>query len=336
MGLESVLSDLEGAGYEVEPPLIIPACAVNAPHRRDRIWVIAHTSRPGREEQQPTAFSNNEKYFTGSDFERLTTTEWITKRRLCGTHDGLPQGLDKDLNRQRTKTHGMMGDTSAKKENYHAEEDDSGRNETLRILRERIEAKNIQWKAGGSNEVLIQEILREALFWWDDDKKGRLQNNTPSTSQEVLERFLRGLQYQQRPSGASYRWERNEQQECEYSDVVFILSLEITLEEWAHHTEKTIGMQNLWRACEEIGYVPKTLSEVQALWRSMPYEEKRWCVICAGTGDRFLNLWPGVHPVTDEKVSSRVARLKALGNAVVPQILELIGLAILEHICNRR
>lgn len=39
--LEQVCLDLESEGYEVQP-LIIPAVAVNAPHRRDRIWFIAH------------------------------------------------------------------------------------------------------------------------------------------------------------------------------------------------------------------------------------------------------------------------------------------------------
>ncbi len=41
MVLETVCSDLEREGYEVQP-LIIPAVAVGAPHRRDRIWFVAH------------------------------------------------------------------------------------------------------------------------------------------------------------------------------------------------------------------------------------------------------------------------------------------------------
>lgn len=41
--LEQVCSDLEDEGYEVWP-LVIPAVAVNAPHRRDRIWIIAHAN----------------------------------------------------------------------------------------------------------------------------------------------------------------------------------------------------------------------------------------------------------------------------------------------------
>ena len=38
---EQVCLDLEAAGYEVQP-VIIPAVAVNAPHRRDRVWFVAH------------------------------------------------------------------------------------------------------------------------------------------------------------------------------------------------------------------------------------------------------------------------------------------------------
>nr|DAX81334.1 MAG TPA: Cytosine specific methyltransferase [Caudoviricetes sp.] len=45
MVLEQVCADLESEGYEVQP-FIIPACAVNAPHRRDRVWIIANCANP--------------------------------------------------------------------------------------------------------------------------------------------------------------------------------------------------------------------------------------------------------------------------------------------------
>ena len=35
--------DLENEGYKVQP-CILPACAVNAPHRRDRVWFVAHSN----------------------------------------------------------------------------------------------------------------------------------------------------------------------------------------------------------------------------------------------------------------------------------------------------
>ena len=37
-----VQTDLENEGYEIFP-VILPACAINAPHRRDRVWFIAYS-----------------------------------------------------------------------------------------------------------------------------------------------------------------------------------------------------------------------------------------------------------------------------------------------------
>jgi DNA (cytosine-5)-methyltransferase 1 len=45
---DEVQADLEAEGYEVLP-FLLPACAVNAPHRRDRIWFVAHNKINGRE-----------------------------------------------------------------------------------------------------------------------------------------------------------------------------------------------------------------------------------------------------------------------------------------------
>ena len=45
---ERVCTDLEAAGYEVQP-IIIPAVAVGAPHRRDRVWFVAHKLGEGLE-----------------------------------------------------------------------------------------------------------------------------------------------------------------------------------------------------------------------------------------------------------------------------------------------
>jgi DNA (cytosine-5)-methyltransferase 1 len=42
-----VLADLEGEAYTCQP-FIIPACAVDAPHRRDRVWIVAYSEHDGR------------------------------------------------------------------------------------------------------------------------------------------------------------------------------------------------------------------------------------------------------------------------------------------------
>jgi len=43
MGLQRSLSDLESLGYEAAA-FVVPACAVDAPHRRDRVWIVANAN----------------------------------------------------------------------------------------------------------------------------------------------------------------------------------------------------------------------------------------------------------------------------------------------------
>ncbi|TXH55151.1 MAG: DNA cytosine methyltransferase, partial [Desulfurellales bacterium] len=43
--LDGVFADLEGIGYACGAA-VVPACAVDAPHRRDRLWFVAHANEP--------------------------------------------------------------------------------------------------------------------------------------------------------------------------------------------------------------------------------------------------------------------------------------------------
>jgi DNA (cytosine-5)-methyltransferase 1 len=46
MVFDEVQADLEAEGYEVLP-FLVPACAKDAPHRRDRIWFVAYRNGTG-------------------------------------------------------------------------------------------------------------------------------------------------------------------------------------------------------------------------------------------------------------------------------------------------
>jgi DNA (cytosine-5)-methyltransferase 1 len=64
-----VQTDLEAAGYEVWP-YVLPAVSVNAPHRRDRVWFVAHrsgSSRKGELQQR-----QKQREFRGCDSEKIT------------------------------------------------------------------------------------------------------------------------------------------------------------------------------------------------------------------------------------------------------------------------
>ena len=49
--VEKICEDIEREGYSVQP-IVIPACAVGAPHRRDRVWFVAHRADAGAEAVQ--------------------------------------------------------------------------------------------------------------------------------------------------------------------------------------------------------------------------------------------------------------------------------------------
>lgn len=51
-GLGRVLGDLAALGYDAEWHCI-PACAVGAPHRRDRVWIVGFANKPGLERREP-------------------------------------------------------------------------------------------------------------------------------------------------------------------------------------------------------------------------------------------------------------------------------------------
>lgn len=44
--IDRICEDLEQAGYSVQP-LVIPACSIGAPHKRDRVWFVARLDETG-------------------------------------------------------------------------------------------------------------------------------------------------------------------------------------------------------------------------------------------------------------------------------------------------
>ena len=120
---EQVCADLEAGGYEVQP-FIIPAVAVGAPHRRDRVWFVAHAkgqqsqngnvqrrhtepeqeavdatnsgnTRSQRPWQRPGAGYGRQPNRDGRNQGHDWGKDWLTlATELCSVDDGLPVKLD--------------------------------------------------------------------------------------------------------------------------------------------------------------------------------------------------------------------------------------------------
>lgn len=118
--IETICRDLEREGYAVQP-LLIPACAVGAPHRRDRIWFIArlvthpnrdrYTScgtscRTEKERCERAAVSGQRggrcEWFNGLDgFSRIAADPY-GKRQIYGNDQG-PERWEKPDERFKTQ-----------------------------------------------------------------------------------------------------------------------------------------------------------------------------------------------------------------------------------------
>ncbi len=99
MELDNVLSDLEGIGYATRA-FVIPACAVDARHRRDRVWIVCNTTSPrlpngasvslgGRGELQPKSQRSGCEAGNGSG-----PAIWFPEPDVGRVVDGLSLELD--------------------------------------------------------------------------------------------------------------------------------------------------------------------------------------------------------------------------------------------------
>lgn len=95
---EEVCVDLEGQGYEVQP-ILLPACAVGAPHRRDRIWFVAKNTLCSRrlhgesfEErneiwEQRNVSAGDSEWICGESDERIATNSNSIRQHECECHN---------------------------------------------------------------------------------------------------------------------------------------------------------------------------------------------------------------------------------------------------------
>ena len=81
--LDEICSQLENIGYEVQP-VIIPACAKNAPHRRDRVWIIANSKGSRCERGRSVKMGERGKMANGTEREDSINPNSIGTRRARG------------------------------------------------------------------------------------------------------------------------------------------------------------------------------------------------------------------------------------------------------------
>ena len=101
LALDQVLADLEGEGYRTQA-FIVPACAVDAPHRRDRVAIIAHRDSDGRGR---AGRSSEERRDDDAEYHDLSAyQEEIPGRGIDAGIGGMDDGLRAEVYRAAADT----------------------------------------------------------------------------------------------------------------------------------------------------------------------------------------------------------------------------------------
>ena len=323
-GLDTVLRSLAEIGYDAEWHCI-PASAVGAPHRRDRVWIVAYPQCDGlsaatltrspaeaiREEQArqdnsfdiagasglPTA-QTDVAYPHGSGLEGCQETgnfsrcwaqinEQLARCRESHNYWSAEPGVGGRFDGFSDWLDGFDMTNAHELLLAYVKNQVARPSEILRTLRDCVDTKILQWKIGGSVSLSEKEVLLAYLR----QLQKRITNETwlQLAGEEVSEATMRSLRASHQSSCTSHRSKQSEQHEGKCADTLYELSFIL-----ARHSEKA--------------------------WVEYCRENAITCGYDTGIA-RVAN-----------GVSGRVDRIKQLGNAVVPQIPQIIGSAILS--CN--
>lgn len=152
MALDTVQADLENKGYSTRS-VIIPACSKNAPHRRDRVWIIANNRGERGERSIINQVQGKRKVQGGKNgggTKSIGELSTIHSPRLCGAGDGIPKALDIGGLIRYIKKNDITEKTDGQKNKSDVEKKstESSTCYQLRILRKYIESTKASRRLG--------------------------------------------------------------------------------------------------------------------------------------------------------------------------------------------
>jgi len=288
---ETVCTDLESEGYEVQP-FIIPAAGVGAPHRRERVWIIAVRSDVANTfcDDEGREISRGDEETRGIQEEHRT--EHSTTRKSSRTSEvrNGDDGYENMENTRRTlRSRGELGaadEDETRKENADQFERSSGTSESNVADTERkgLEGLNQQSTTIGGQDT--------GTYTRNESSRGSQSRDVADT--ESIESNVGGLEQRQR--------ERSRQGEVGGAS----------------------GSTNVADTNPE-----RLQGSEQSKTHTGETETQFSTTQSSKAAGNFWLVEPNVGRVA-HGISGRVHRLKGLGNSIVPQIAEEIGKALIK------
>lgn len=318
LGMATVLGDLAALGYDAIWDCI-PAAAVGAPHIRDRVWIVAYpdseSEHAGAINGEMARISSALAYAAGARYEPWQSSESGTVRhearrpqseRLGGDVADAPCGGWFEGNSDTGRRSGQRGEGSPERDRSS----DGDRGWSTEPDVGRVAARlSPELDGGRVNDEAGMECTEGGATVGVPGRQGvramRVNGSSAATPSRLHETDggrdpLSGLSCEGR-SGSG-----NAQNKTAEGLQGLRQGVHAKPQQEAQHLQRRVSF----------GHWPHERDEALGIWEKEPDE-----------------------PRVAKGVKDRVARLRSLGNAVVPQIPELIGKAILEaseHGQNRR
>jgi DNA-cytosine methyltransferase len=332
MVFETVCTDLEGEGYEVRA-FNIPAAGVGAPHRRERIWIVAHAKRYNKTDEIRRSYEEErriqEEHRQDNSSSRLTSgtsSIWQSNNGhedVAHSNDTRNRTPKHEINEDGQKIDEGWQEQSQLKSSGHSENVENSRR-TLQQgteLREKNEDEvgegyaNQHQRSSSTSESNVANAKGsgtrendEGLWSRTSGVSGRQE--TSGTKTDVANAISRDVE-------AGRERQRGIRKESQGQGT----SSDVTGSGETKRTEKKLADTN----SERLEGQRQSSRQFSQTFFATDSSEERQRQVDQG----WWSVEPNVGRVA-HGVSGRVHRLKGLGNSIVPQIVEEIGYAIIK------
>jgi len=297
MVFETVCSDLESEGYEVQA-FNIPAAGVGAPHRRERIWFIAVREDATNTESKRT-WKDNGGIRQGSS--RISGGQGTTAAEDVANTNESRSGerkISRDINNERGRPSETRGESLQS-------EDRQTRTDNIGSGSEDVADTNSGLRRG--RRTVGQSREDEDRFLHSKEEE---QAREHLRSETVGRSSIRG---ETDVADTNTRLSNGENEEIQSRGQTSISSSEGTNKKLADTNSE--GLEGFREGSRELSKTFFATDSSEERQRTM---DKGW-----------WSVEPNVGRVA-HGVSGRVHRLKGLGNSIIPQIVEEIGYAIIK------
>lgn len=329
--LEGILLDLEGAGYSWEV-YSIPACGVGAPHRRYRVWIVAHNNDTGCEREGSSrgwreGFENDNRVIADSGMQHGDVP--VQQRGQYTSENTDVGGSSPDNAREGLEGVGVR--RGVDKEGW--KEPDGYGSECYRAF-SHSECKGLEGRER------VQEPTRSAKPDWSEHwlkVAARLCRIFNGLSRELDENINNEKRTFASGQDLPCLWHRFQQEafRVEIRGRYTVFEPEVLFAVLWKHFRKSEGSDNLLFESEEVqGAFLRNVWEV----RKPGCSPQRWEYQEQYAIEHSNALSQLSHDIALDGLESKKAfnknrknRLEALGNAIVPQVVYEIFMAINEY-----